>query len=303
VAWPQLHSFSIGLPNSPDLIAARKAAAYIGTHHHEFTFTVQEGIDAIPEVIYHLETYDVTTVRASTPMYLLSRKIKALGVKMVLSGEGSDEILGGYLYFHAAPSAAAFHEETVKRVQNLHTSDCLRANKSTMAWGLEARVPFLDKAFLEVAMTINPEEKMFGKGAQQEVDEDGCPKMEKYVIRKAFDIAPDGKPYLPKSILWRQKEQFSDGVGYSWIDGIKDNAAKHVSDEAMAGAKERYPVDTPDTKEAYFIREIFESHFPTKAAAATAVRWIPRMDWGCSSDPSGRSVAIHTAAYQKNGEE
>ncbi|KAG8867347.1 asparagine synthetase [Serendipita sp. 405] len=219
VAWPQLHSFSVGLPNSPDLLAARKVAGYLGTHHHEFTFTVQEGIDAIPEVIYHLETYDVTTVRASTPMYLLSRKIKAMGVKMVLSGEGSDEILGGYLYFHAAPDAASFHEETVKRVQNLHTSDCLRANKSTMAWGLEARVPFLDKAFLDVAMTINPEQKMFGKGAEQQVDGDGCPIMEKYIIRKAFDIAPDGKPYLPKSILWRQKEQFSDGVGYSWIDG------------------------------------------------------------------------------------
>lgn len=209
VVWPQLHSFSIGLPNSPDLLAARKVAAYLGTHHHEFTFTVEEGLDAIPEVIYHLETYDVTTVRASTPMYLLSRKIKAMGVKMVLSGEGSDEIFGGscfysqlsilltvslgYLYFHAAPTPAAFHEESVKRVQNLHTSDCLRANKSTMAWGLEARVPFLDKAFLDVAMTVNPEEKMFGKGSQQEVDEDGCPKMEKYIIRKAFDIAPDGK--------------------------------------------------------------------------------------------------------------
>jgi len=297
VVWPQLHSFSIGLANSPDLIAARKAADYLGTHHHEFTFTVQEGLDAIPEVIYHLETYDVTTVRASTPMYLLSRKIKAMGVKMVLSGEGSDEILGGYLYFHAAPSPAAFHEETVKRVKNLHTADCLRANKSTMAWGLEARVPFLDKEFLDVAMTINPEEKMFGKGAAQEVDEDGCPKMEKYIIRKAFDISPDGKPYLPKSILWRQKEQFSDGVGYSWIDGIKAQAAATVSDESMATANEKFPTDTPDTKEAYFIREIFEGHFPTKAAAQTAVRWIPRMDWGCSSDPSGRSVAIHNAAY------
>lgn len=303
VAWPQLHSFSIGLPHSPDLLAARKVAAYLGTQHHEFTFTVQEGLDAIPEVIYHLETYDVTTVRASTPMYLLSRKIKAMGVKMVLSGEGSDEIFGGYLYFHAAPSAEEFHKETVKRVQNLHTSDCLRANKSTMAWGLEARVPFLDKAFLDVAMTINPEEKMFGKGTKQKVDSDGCPIMEKYIIRKAFDCAPDGKAYLPKSILWRQKEQFSDGVGYSWIDGIKDHAAATVSDEALAGAKERYPEDTPETKEAYLIREIFESHFPTKAAAATAVRWIPRMDWGCSSDPSGRSVSIHNAAYEQQQDE
>jgi asparagine synthase (glutamine-hydrolysing) len=236
-AWPQLHSFSIGLENSPDLLAARKAAHFLGTVHHEYVFTVQEGLDAIPEVIYHLETYDVTTVRASTPMYLLSRKIKAMGVKMVLSGEGSDEILGGYLYFHAAPDKKSFHQECVKRVKNLHTADCLRANKyvaskdfltcstsdrynrSTMAWGLEARVPFLDKAFLEVAMNVDPEAKMFSKGTTQEVDEDGHPKMEKYILRKAFDVPPGNKPYLPRSILWRQKEQFSDGVGYSWIDG------------------------------------------------------------------------------------
>jgi len=192
-SWPQLHSFSIGLENSPDLLAARKAAHYLSTVHHEYVFTVQEGLDAIPDVINHLETYDVTTVRASTPMYLLSRKIKAMGVKMVLSGEGSDEILGGYLYFHAAPDAASFHQECVRRVKNLHTADCLRANKSTMAWGLEARVPFLDKAFLEVAMNIDPKEKMFSKGKEQEVDEDGCPKMEKYILRKAFDYSPDGK--------------------------------------------------------------------------------------------------------------
>jgi asparagine synthase (glutamine-hydrolysing) len=234
-AWPRLHSFAIGLPGSPDLIAARKAADYLGTVHHEYTFTVQEGLDAVPDVIYHLETYDVTTVRASTPMYLLSRKIKAMSVKMVLSGEGSDEIFGGYLYFHAAPDAKAFHQETVKRVENLHTADCLRANKSTMAWGLEARVPFLDKAFLDVAMDIRPEDKMFGKGREEKQDADGKPVMEKvrrlsshalrsdvkqYILRKAFDtLASDGRPYLPDSILWRQKEQFSDGVGYSWIDG------------------------------------------------------------------------------------
>ncbi|KAG9049396.1 asparagine synthetase [Tulasnella sp. UAMH 9824] len=252
--WPQLHSFSIGLPNSPDLIAARKAAAYLGTVHHEYTFTVQEGLDAIPDVIYHLETYDVTTVRASTPMYLLSRKIKAMGVKMVLSGEGSDEILG-------------------------------------------ARVPFLDKAFLEVAMNVDPKEKMFSKGSTQEVDEDGRPRMEKYILRKAFDVQEGERPYLPKSILWRQKEQFSDGVGYSWIDGMKDHASHHVSDEDFAKRHERYPDDTPDTKEGYFIRETFESLFPSKAAAETAVRWIPRGDWGCASDPSGRSVSIHNAAY------
>ncbi|KAF8078027.1 hypothetical protein FPV67DRAFT_1685800 [Lyophyllum atratum] len=296
-AWPQLHSFSIGLENSPDLIAARKAAHYLGTVHHEYVFTVQEGLDAIPEVIYHLETYDVTTVRASTPMYLLSRKIKAMGVKMVLSGEGSDEILGGYLYFHAAPDALSFQQETVKRVKNLHTADCLRANKSTMAWGLEARVPFLDKAFLEVAMNIDAKEKMFHKGTTQEVDRDGRPKMEKYILRKAFDCSPGGKPYLPQSILWRQKEQFSDGVGYSWIDGIKEHAEAVVSDEAFAKSTERWSEGVPDTKEAYFIRDIFDGLFPSKAAAETAVRWVPRGDWGCAADPSGRSVSIHTAAY------
>ncbi|KAN0123797.1 asparagine synthase [Russula decolorans] len=299
-SWPRLHSFSIGLEHSPDLLAARKAARYLGTVHHEYVFTVQEGLDAIPDVIYHLETYDVTTVRASTPMYLLSRKIKAMGVKMVLSGEGSDEIFGGYLYFHAAPDARSFHQECVRRVKNLHTSDCLRANKSTMAWGLEARVPFLDKAFLEVAMSVRPEDKMFSKGTSQEhpLDEDGCPKMEKYILRKAFDVAPDGKPYLPRSILWRQKEQFSDGVGYSWIDGLKDNAERAISDEIFEKRSERWPEETPDTKEAYFIRDIFDSLFHSETAAKTAVRWIPRKDWGCTADPSGRSVGIHTAAYE-----
>ncbi|BGP45822.1 asparagine synthetase [Rhodotorula kratochvilovae] len=297
-SWPRLHSFSIGLDGSPDLLAARVAAKYLGTVHHEYTFTVQEGLDAVEEVIYHLETYDVTTVRASTPMYLLSRKIKAMGVKMVLSGEGSDEIFGGYLYFHAAPTAKDFHQECIRRVKNLHTADCLRANKSTMAWGLEARVPFLDKEFLEVALNVKPEEKLFSKGSLQEKDADGRPKMEKYIIRKAFDVAPQGeRPYLPDEILWRQKEQFSDGVGYSWIDGLKDHASRTISDEQMAGAAQRYPLDTPETKEAYLIRQIFESHFPSEAAAKTAVRWIPRADWGCAADPSGRAVAIHEAAY------
>ncbi|KAF9453215.1 glutamine-hydrolyzing asparagine synthase [Macrolepiota fuliginosa MF-IS2] len=318
-SWPQLHSFSIGLEHSPDLLAARKAAHYLGTVHHEYVFTVQEGLDAIPDVIHHLETYDVTTVRASTPMYLLSRKIKAMGVKMVLSGEGSDEIFGGYLYFHAAPDAKSFHQEVVRRVKNLHTADCLRANKSTMAWGLEARVPFLDKAFLDVAMTVDPTHKMFNKGSAQEFDEDGCPRMEKYIIRKAFDITPEGgKPYLPRSILWRQKEQFSDGVGYSWIDGMKEHANTMVSDEDFANRHTRWPTDTPDTKEAYHIREVFDGLFPSKTAAETAVRyvhllksintsqdshvliycsWIPRGDWGCAADPSGRSVSIHNAAY------
>lgn len=299
-AWPRLHSFSIGLPGSPDLIAARQAAQYLGTAHHEHTFTVQEGLDAISDVIYHLETFDVTTVRASTPMYLLSRKIKAMGVKMVLSGEGSDEIFGGYLYFHAAPDADSFHQECVRRVKNLHTADCLRANKSTMAWGLEARVPFLDKGFLDVSMDIDAKEKMFSKGSLQTKDADGRPHMEKYILRKAFDLVPEGdeKAYLPESILWRQKEQFSDGVGYSWIDGMKDEAARVVSDEKMAKAAERFPEATPDTKEAYWIREIFEKHFPTPASASTAVRWIPRGDWGCASDPSGRAQTIHNDAYK-----
>lgn len=300
-AWPRLHSFSIGLPGSPDLLAAREAARYLGTVHHEHTFTVQEGLDAISDVIYHLETYDVTTVRASTPMYLLSRKIKAMGVKMVLSGEGSDEIFGGYLYFHAAPDSKSFHQELVRRVKNLHTADCLRANKSTMAWGLEARVPFLDKKFLDVSMAVDAKHKEFSKGAHQTKDNEGRPYMEKYILRKAFDLTPEGddKPYLPENILWRQKEQFSDGVGYSWIDGIKDYASKHISDKKFAQRKERYPDDTPDTKEAYWIRETFESWYPTKASASTAVRWIPRGDWGCSSDPSGRAVGIHESAYQE----
>lgn len=296
-SWPQLHSFAVGLEGAPDLIAARKAADSLGTIHHEYHFTVQEGLDAIPEVIYHLETFDVTTVRASTPMYLLSRKIKAMGVKMVLSGEGSDEIFGGYLYFHAAPNAEDFHRELIKRVKNLNTADCLRANKSTMAWGLEARVPFLDKKFLDVCMNIDAKYKMFSKGSSQQVDEDGRPKMEKYIIRKAFDISPDGKPYLPDDILWRQKEQFSDGVGYSWIDGMKEYAANNISDEQFAKRAERFPYQTPDTKEAYWIREIFDQQFPSQAAAETAVRWVPKQEWGVSSDPSGRAVAIHTAAY------
>ncbi|KAL4399684.1 asparagine synthetase [Malassezia pachydermatis] len=309
VAWPRLHSFSIGLPGSPDLLAARQAAEFLGTVHHEYTFTVQEGLDALSDVVYHLETYDVTTVRASTPMYLLSRKIKATGVKMVLSGEGSDEVFGGYLYFHAAPDKEAFHQESVKRVKNLHTADCLRANKSTMAWGLEARVPFLDKKFLDVCMNIDPAQKQFSKGSLQQKDADGRPYMEKYILRKAFDVNPDdieagkkvegSRPYLPESILWRQKEQFSDGVGYSWIDGMKEHAEKIVSDEKFAERESRYPLDTPETKEAYMIRELFEAWFPSDAAAKTAVRWVPRGDWGCASDPSGRSVAIHDAAYDE----
>ena len=244
---PQLHSFSIGLPDAPDTKAAIEVAQFLGTKHYAFTFTLEDGLNALSDVIYHLETYDVTTIRASTPMYLLSRKIKGMGVKMVLSGEGSDEIFGGYLYFHAAPDKEAFHEETVRRVKNLHLADCLRANKSTSAWGVEARVPFLDKQFLEVSMGVDPKEKMITKG-----------RIEKYILRKAFDTTgePDVEPYLPDKILWRQKEQFSDGVGYGWIDALKDTAEIHVTDEMMENPKTEWGADIPQTKEAYvFLRE------------------------------------------------
>ncbi|CAK4033082.1 Asparagine synthetase [glutamine-hydrolyzing] 2 [Lecanosticta acicola] len=286
----QLNSFSIGLPGSPDTIAAQEVARYLGTRHHAFTFTIQEGLDALYDVIFHLETYDVTTIRASTPMFLLSRKIKAMGVKMVLSGEGSDEIFGGYLYFHAAPDKKAFHEETVRRVKNLHLADCLRANKSTSAWGVEARVPFLDKQFLEMSMNIDPAEKMITKD-----------RIEKYILRKAFDTEgePGAKPYLPKNILWRQKEQFSDGVGYGWIDGLKDEARKTVSDEQMIEAnirkdKPHWGDDIPDSKEAYWYRCMFDEHFPPYCAG-TVQRWTPT--WSKQTDPSGRAIATHEQAY------
>ncbi|CDK29303.1 unnamed protein product [Kuraishia capsulata CBS 1993] len=287
--WARLHSFAVGLPGAPDLIAAKKVAKFIGTIHHEHHFTLDEGFDALSDVIYHLETYDVTTIRASTPMYLLSRKIKAQGVKMVLSGEGSDEIFGGYLYFAAAPSAADFHTECVTRVKNLHLADCLRANKSTMAWGLEARVPFLDKQFLEVCMNIDPKDKQITGE-----------KIEKYILRKAFDTSddPSAKPYLPDEILWRQKEQFSDGVGYSWIDGLKDLAEKSVSDEEFANPKAEWGDDVPTTKEAYFYRLKFDELFPQKAAASTVMRWIPKADWGCHADPSGRFQKTHASAVE-----
>ncbi|ODM22370.1 Asparagine synthetase [glutamine-hydrolyzing] 1 [Aspergillus cristatus] len=281
----QLHSFSIGLPGAPDTEAALEVARFLGTKHHAFTFTVQDGIDALSDVIYHLETYDVTTIRASTPMYLLSRKIKAMGVKMVLSGEGSDEIFGGYLYFHAAPNKEEFHQETVRRVKNLHLADCLRANKSTSAWGLEARVPFLDKEFLETAMGIDPAEKMITGD-----------RIEKYIMRKAFDTReePDVAPYLPEKILWRQKEQFSDGVGYSWIDGLKDHAELHVTDEMMKNPKPEWGADIPDTKEAYWYRTMFDEHFPPYCAS-TVERWIPK--WSKQTDPSGRAISTHVAKY------
>ncbi|KAH7633878.1 hypothetical protein B0T09DRAFT_334841 [Sordaria sp. MPI-SDFR-AT-0083] len=281
---PQLNSFSIGLPGSPDNKAALEVAKFLGTKHHVMTFTIEDGLNALSDVIYHLETYDVTTIRASTPMYLLSRKIKAMGIKMVLSGEGSDEIFGGYLYFHGAPNKEEFHEECVRRVKNLHLADCLRANKSTSAWGLEARVPFLDKEFLEVAMNIDPQEKMITKA-----------KLEKYILRKAFDTKdqPEGA-YLPDNILYRQKEQFSDGVGYGWIDALKDQAELQVTDEMMKNPKPEWGSDIPDTKEAYWYRCMFDEHFPP-SCASTVMRWTPK--WVKQTDPSGRAISIHQAKY------
>ncbi|MCB0396806.1 MAG: asparagine synthase B [Flavobacteriales bacterium] len=291
--WPQLHSFAVGLEGSPDLAAARKVADHIGTVHHEIHFTLQEGLDAIRDVIYYLETYDVTTIRASTPMYLMSRVIKSMGVKMVLSGEGADELFGGYLYFHKAPDAQAFHEETVRKLKKLNLYDCLRANKSLAAWGVEGRVPFLDKEFMDVAMRINPKDKMINKE-----------RMEKWVLRKAFE------DYLPESVAWRQKEQFSDGVGYSWIDTLKHVASEQVTDEQLANAKYRFPVNPPMSKEEYHYRSIFAEHFPSDAAAST-VPSVPSV--ACSTpealawdesfrntnDPSGRAVKnVHLEAYK-----
>jgi asparagine synthase (glutamine-hydrolysing) len=292
--WPQLHSFAVGLKESPDLKAAREVAAHIGTVHHEFHFTVQEGIDALSDVIYHLETYDVTTVRASTPMYLMARRIRAMGIKMVLSGEGSDELFGGYLYFHKAPDAKALHEETVRKLDALHLFDCLRANKSMSAWGVEARVPFLDRGFIDVAMSLNPEVKLSGKQRGR---------IEKQFLREAF------AGYLPDKILWRQKEQFSDGVGYSWIDSLKAHAAALVSDAQMESARFRFPYHTPVSKEAYFYRELFERHYPQAWAAecvpggpSVACSTAAALEWDASLknivDPSGRAVqAVHESAY------
>lgn len=290
--WPQLHSFAVGLKGAPDLAAAQKVADAIGTIHHELHFTFQEGLDAIKEVIYHLETYDVTTIRAATPMYLMARKIKAMGIKMVLSGEGADELFGGYLYFHKAPNARAFHEELVRKLDKLHLYDCLRANKAMAAWGLEARVPFLDKEFMDVAMRLNPEAKMSRDG-----------RIEKHILREAFEHK------LPAEVAWRQKEQFSDGVGYSWIDGLKDHAAAQVEDKELANARFRFPHNTPETKEAYFYRCFFEEHFPLESAALTvpggksvACSTPEALAWDESLsgiiDPSGRAVrSVHTASY------
>ncbi|KAL1967383.1 hypothetical protein VTN77DRAFT_3168 [Rasamsonia byssochlamydoides] len=285
VSGPRLKSFSIGLPGAPDSEAAREVARVIGTDHYDFTFTIQDGLEALSDVIFHLETFDVTTVRASTPMFLLCRKIKALGVKMVLSGEGSDEMFGGYLYFHAAPKKAEFHRETIRRLQNLHLADCLRANKSSAAWGVEARVPFLDEQFLATVMNIDPSQKMITPQ-----------RMEKYILRKAFDTSnePDVQPYLPQHVLWRQKEQFSDGVGYRWIDSLKDTAEEMISDEMMKKIPEHWKRDPPTTKEAYWYRQMFDEHFPPQCAS-TVVRWTPT--WSENTDPSGRAISTHLQKY------
>ncbi|WP_033960683.1 asparagine synthase B [Psychroserpens jangbogonensis] len=290
--WPQLHSFSVGLEGSPDLAAAQKVADHIGTVHHEIKFTIQEGLDAIKDVIYNLETYDITTIRSSTPMYLMARVIKSMGIKMVLSGEGADELLGGYLYFHKAPNAQEFHEETVRKLEKLHMYDCLRANKSLAAWGIEGRVPFLDKEFMDVAMRINPKDKMINGE-----------RMEKWVLRKAFE------DMLPESVAWRQKEQFSDGVGYSWIDTLKEVVDAEVSDEQLANAKYKFPLQTPANKEEFYYRTIFAEHFPSDAAAlsvpqeaSVACSTQIALEWDEAfknmNDPSGRAVSkVHDKAY------
>jgi asparagine synthase (glutamine-hydrolysing) len=291
--WPRLHSFAVGLEGSPDLAAARKVAEHINTVHHEVYFTIQEGLDALHDVVYHLETYDVTTIRASTPMYLLARAIKAMGIKMVLSGEGADEIFGGYLYFHKAPDAESFHEETVRKLSKLHLYDCLRANKSLAAWGIEGRVPFLDKEFMDVAMRLNPKDKLINGE-----------RMEKWILRKAFE------DYLPKSVAWRQKEQFSDGVGYSWIDSLKAMVEQEVTDQQMTTAQYKFPINTPQSKEEYYYRSIFAEHFPSDSAAqcvpsvpSVACSTPEALAWDASfqnlNDPSGRAVKmVHDDAYE-----
>lgn len=291
--WPQLHSFSVGLEGSQDLAAARKVADHIGTIHHEIVFTIQEGLDAIHDVIYNLETYDVTTIRASTPMYLMARVIKSMGIKMVLSGEGADELFGGYLYFHKAPNAKEFHNETVRKIEKLHMYDCLRANKSLAAWGIEGRVPFLDKEFIDVAMNINPKDKMIDSS-----------RMEKWVLRKAFE------DYLPESVAWRQKEQFSDGVGYNWIDTLKELVDKAISDAELLHSSKRFPIQPPISKEEFYYRSIFEKHFPSEASALSvpqeasiacsteiALKWDKA--FRDINDPSGRAVSkVHKDSYK-----
>ena len=303
--WPRLHSFAVGLKGAPDLAKARLVADHIGTVHHEINYTIQEGLDALRDVIYFIETYDITTVRASVPMYLLARVIKSMGIKMVLSGEGADEIFGGYLYFHKAPSAEEFHKETVRKLSKLHLYDCLRANKSLSAWGVEGRVPFLDKEFLDVAMRTNPKAKMCSVlPASQSGEADPKASIEKRIVREAFE------DMLPEEVAWRQKEQFSDGVGYSWIDTLKKITSEAVTDEQMAHAEERFPINTPLCKEEYYYRSIFEEHFPSESAArsvpheasvacstAVALEWDEA--WKNMNDPSGRAVSgVHENALQ-----
>ena len=301
--WPRLHSFAVGLKGAPDLAKARLVADHIGTVHHEINYTIQEGLDALRDVIYFIETYDITTVRASVPMYLLARVIKSMGIKMVLSGEGADEIFGGYLYFHKAPSAEEFHKETVRKLSKLHLYDCLRANKSLSAWGVEGRVPFLDKEFLDVAMRTNPKAKMCSVlPASRSGEADPKASIEKRIVREAFE------DMLPEEVAWRQKEQFSDGVGYSWIDTLKKITSEAVTDEQMAHAEERFPINTPLCKEEYYYRSIFEEHFPSESAArsvpheasvacstAVALEWDEA--WKNMNDPSGRAVSgVHENA-------
>lgn len=311
--WPQLHSFAVGLEGSPDLVAAKKAADYIGTIHHEVHFTIQEALDALPDVIYHIETYDITTVRASTPMYLLARVIKSMGIKMVLSGEGSDELFGGYLYFHKAPNAREFHEELVRKMSKLHLYDCLRANKSLMAWGVEGRVPFLDKDFIDIAMRLNPSDKMSIKLSDGDFESLNHPKgfdarthqrIEKWILRKAFE------DMLPENICWRQKEQFSDGVGYNWIDTLKKITEEKVSDAEFSRRENRFPINPPKTKEEYYYREIYSKLFPSDSAAkvvpqeagvacstAKALEWDAA--WKDMDEPSGRAISgVHDKAYK-----
>lgn len=303
--WPRLHSFAVGLKGAPDLAKARLVADHIGTVHHEINYTIQEGLDALRDVIYFIETYDITTVRASVPMYLLARVIKSMGIKMVLSGEGADEIFGGYLYFHKAPSAEEFHKETVRKLSKLHLYDCLRANKSLSAWGVEGRVPFLDKEFLDVAMRTNPKAKMCSVlPASRSGEADPKASIEKRIVREAFE------DMLPEEVAWRQKEQFSDGVGYSWIDTLKKITSEAVTDEQMAHAEERFPINTPLCKEEYYYRSIFEEHFPSESAArsvpheasvacstAVALEWDEA--WKNMNDPSGRAVSgVHENALQ-----
>eukprot|EP00978_Attheya_sp_CCMP212_P027774 scaffold93922_cov46-Attheya_sp.AAC.3 len=307
-SFPKLHSFTIGLANSPDILAAKKVADYLGTIHHSYTYTIEEGADAVHDVIRMLETYDVTTIRASTPMYLMSRKIKAMGIKMVLSGEGADEVFGGYLYFHKCPNSQEFYDETVDKISRLHMYDCLRCNKAMSAWGVEPRVPFLDADFLDVAMNLDPKEKEIKKGPGISKEDT---RIEKWAIRKAFDTPDD--PYLPDEILWRQKEQFSDGVGYGWVDSLKDTADKEITDQQFASAANRYPHNTPTTKEGYRYRQIFEGFYPGEAAERTvpggksiACSTERAMTWDASfasrADPSGRSAGVHEEAYDEKFE-